>query len=112
MRGLTYKNGSPLLKISRVTDRAGAEAQLRNRDAAALIIIPPDFSRVIRAALEGGEPITTSVTFVGDLTNPYYTIAAVTTMRWPITISRLSRLGPSSRNHRDSVGCFGGAHRV
>ena len=80
MRGLTYKNGSPLLKISRVTDRAGAEAQLRNRDAAALIIIPPDFSRVIRAAQEGGEPITTSVTFVGDLTNPYYTIAAVTTM--------------------------------
>ena len=35
MRGLTYKNGSPLLKISRATDRVGAEAQLRNREAAA-----------------------------------------------------------------------------
>ena len=80
MRGLTYKNGSPLLRVSRVTDRAEAEAQLRNRGAAILIIIPPDFSRVIRSTLEGGEPITTLVTFVGDLTNPYYTLAAVTTM--------------------------------
>jgi ABC-2 type transport system permease protein len=80
MEGLTYKNGSPLLRVSRVVDRAEAETQLRNRGAAILIVIPPDFSRVIRAMLEGSEPITTSVTFVGDLTNPYYTIAAVTTM--------------------------------
>jgi ABC-2 type transport system permease protein len=80
VQSLTYKNGSPLLRVNRVTDRAGAETQLRNRGAALLIIIPPDFSRVIRATLEGEEPLTTSVTFVGDLTNPYYTIAAVTTM--------------------------------
>jgi len=80
MESLTYKNGSPLLRVSRVTDRAEAESQLRNRGAALLIIIPPDFSRVIRATLEDGKPMTTAVTFVGDLTNPYYTIAAVTTM--------------------------------
>lgn len=80
MEGLTYKNGSPLLRVSRVTDRAEAETQLRNREAAIIIVIPPDFSRVIRATLEDGGPMTTAVTFVGDLTNPYYTIAAVTTM--------------------------------
>jgi ABC-2 type transport system permease protein len=80
LESLTYKNGSPLLRVNRVSDRAEAETQLRNRRAAILIIIPPDFSCVIRAMLEGSEPMTTAVTFVGDLTNPYYTIAAVTSM--------------------------------
>jgi ABC-2 type transport system permease protein len=72
VRGVTYADGKPLLKVSRVTDRAEADARLRNRDAAALVVIPADFSRAILATREGREPITTSVTMVGDLTNPYY----------------------------------------
>jgi len=79
VRGVTYADGNPLLKVSRVTDRAEADARLRNRDAAALVVIPADFSRAILAAREGREPITTSVTMVGDLTNPYYAVAAVMT---------------------------------
>jgi hypothetical protein len=72
MKGVTYADSKPLLKVSRVTDRAEADARLRNRDAAALVVIPADFSRAILATREGREPITTSVTMVGDLTNPYY----------------------------------------
>jgi ABC-2 type transport system permease protein len=80
MEGVAYKNGNPLLKVSRVTDRAEAEARLRNRDAALLVIIPADFSRILQAARSGSKTVTTSVTFVGDLTNPYYTVAAVLSM--------------------------------
>jgi ABC-2 type transport system permease protein len=77
MYGVTYADGSPLLKIGEVTDRAEAETRLRNRDASALVIIPADFSRTIQAALQGNSTVTTSVTFVGDLTNPYYAVAVV-----------------------------------
>lgn len=77
MKGVTYANGNPLLKISRVTSRAEAEALLRDRDAAALVIIPSDFSRALQRVRQGNAPITTSVIFVGDLTNPYYAVAAV-----------------------------------
>ncbi len=77
MKAMTYADGNPLLQVSLVTDRAEAETRLKNRDAAALVIVPPDFSQAIRAMQQGREPITTSVTFVGDLTNPYYAVAAV-----------------------------------
>ena len=77
MYGVTYADGRPLLKIGQVTDCAEAETRLRNRDASALVIIPADFSRTIQAALQGSSTVTTSVTFVGDLTNPYYAVAGV-----------------------------------
>jgi hypothetical protein len=70
MRAVTYADGNPLLKINLVTDRAEAETRLRNRDAAALVIVPPDFSQAVRAMQQEQETDTTSVTFVGDLTNP------------------------------------------
>lgn len=79
IEGVTYADGRPLLKVSQVTDRAEAEARLKDRDATVLLIIPEDFSRSIQAARTGDEPDGMPVTFVGDLTNPYYAVAAVMT---------------------------------
>jgi ABC-2 type transport system permease protein len=74
MQRVTYADGSPLLKVERTADRAEAETRLRERSAYVLLIVPPDFSR----ALQTGSQVNTSpVTFVGDLTHPYYTVAAV-----------------------------------
>lgn len=80
LHGLSYKNGSPLLRIIPVEDRADAETRLRNRDAALLIVIPPDFSVAMQAAKEDQVVSQAELEFIGDLTNPYYTIAAVSAM--------------------------------
>jgi ABC-2 type transport system permease protein len=69
---LQYASGAEMLKVEYLSDRNEAEAILRNRGAAALIIFPPDFTTSLNR-LE--EPST--VTFVGDLTNPYYSVAAI-----------------------------------
>ncbi|MBC8510003.1 MAG: ABC transporter permease [Chloroflexi bacterium] len=76
MEVLTFKDGSPILRVKSITDRPAGEKSLRDRDATVLIIIPPDFSQVIAEA-QSGETPTTTLEFVGDLTNPYYTVAAV-----------------------------------
>ncbi len=73
LEGVTYADGRPMLRVSMATDRTAAEAQLRDREAAALLIIPPDFT----SALQNGGGSATSVVFVGDLTNPYYAVAAI-----------------------------------
>lgn len=80
IEAITWANGQPILKVVRVTDRAEAETRLRNREAAALVIIPDDFSRTLRAARAGSATPPSTVTVVGDLTNPYYTIVAVMAM--------------------------------
>jgi ABC-2 type transport system permease protein len=80
MRGMTYQNGSPLLKVIEIDDRAAAETKLRNREAYALVIIPEDFSARLAAYRSGDHSSRTSLTYVGDLTNPYYTIVAVMSM--------------------------------
>ncbi len=77
MKAVTYADGKPLLEVVTTTDRADAEARLKNRDAEVLIIIPPDFSQAIQTAREGRSTERASLTFIGDLTNPYYAIAAV-----------------------------------
>jgi ABC-2 type transport system permease protein len=74
---VTYANGDPLLKATMVDDRAEAERLLRDRKAAAMLIVPVDFSRSIHAARGGDGSSTTAITLVGDLTNPYYAVAAV-----------------------------------
>lgn len=75
MPSLTYESGTPLLKPIDVHDRSEAESMLRNRKASALVIFSGDFTESIR----NGEPTKAGaqVTFVGDLTNPYYTPAVV-----------------------------------
>ncbi len=80
MENLTFQDGSPILNVKRVPNRAEGEARLRERDAAALVILPPDFSQVIAETRAGDVPPSATVELVGDLTNPYYTVAAVMAM--------------------------------
>lgn len=80
LRELSYQNGSPLLKVTLVDDRSQAEQKLRDRVAAALVIIPEDFSAQLTAFRSGDQTASTDLTFIGDLTNPYYTVAAVMAM--------------------------------
>jgi ABC-2 type transport system permease protein len=81
LEALRYANGSPLLEVQQAPSREWAEARLRDRDAEVLLIIPPGFSEGLLAARqgEGAGPGTgvAAVTFVGDLTNPYYALAAI-----------------------------------
>lgn len=73
---ITYADGSPLLK-SRIFDSfEQAEEMLRNRSAAAFLIIPEDFSEMVQALKNNDRSVSTEVIFGGDLTNPYYMIAA------------------------------------
>jgi ABC-2 type transport system permease protein len=80
MENLTFKDGSPILRVTLISDRSEGETKLREREAAALVIIPADFSQVITESYEVDSFSTTNVEFVGDLTNPYYTVAAVMAM--------------------------------
>jgi ABC-2 type transport system permease protein len=77
MEVLTFQDGSPILRVKPISDRSEAEDLLRKQKAAALVILPPDFSKVIAESREGDATPTTEVELVGDLTNPYYTVAAV-----------------------------------
>lgn len=80
LRDLVYQNGSPLLKVTLVEDRREAEQKLRDRAAAALVIIPTGFSTQLAAFRAGDTDVTTDLIFIGDLTNPTYTVAAVMAM--------------------------------
>lgn len=80
MEQLTFKDGSPILRVKIITDRTTGEKALRDREGTLLVIIPADFSQVIADAQSGGMSLTTDVEYVGDLTNPYYTVAAVMAM--------------------------------
>lgn len=77
MKEMTYASEDPLLEVIEVTGRANAEILLRDRDAEVLVIIPAGFSRALLAARQGDEQVDAPVTLVGDLTNPYYAVAAV-----------------------------------
>ena len=74
MSSLTYESGTPLLKLTTARDRSEAEAMLRNRKASALVIFSEDFTESIH---NGMSTAGAQVTFVGDLTNPYYTPAVI-----------------------------------
>ena len=77
MNLVSYKSGDALLRVTLVDNRLVAEQKLRDRDAAALVIFPPDFSQSIQAALQGQPPSGAPITIVGDLTNPYYSVAGI-----------------------------------
>lgn len=80
LRGLSYENGAPLLKVSEAVEREEAETRLRNREAAALVIIPRNFSQTLSAYRAGDTSARADLVFSGDLTNPTYTVAAVMAM--------------------------------
>lgn len=77
LKTFTYANGSPMLSIKQVADRNEAELLLKDRQAALLLVIPPDLTASIEAARQGLAVDASPVTLVGDLTNPYYAVAAV-----------------------------------
>jgi ABC-2 type transport system permease protein len=90
MRRLTYAGGKqPMLKVTPTANRRDAERMLRNRQAAALVVIPRDFSAsiVLRASASRGStapsptptppPPAATLTIAGDLTNPQYSVAAL-----------------------------------
>lgn len=77
MKQITYESGDALLRITQINDLPAAEQKLRDRDAAALVIFPADFSQSIQAALQGQPYNGAPITFVGDLNNPYYSVAGI-----------------------------------
>ena len=95
LQDMAYENGSPLLRVMPEGDRAEAEKRLRNREAAILVIIPKDFSNALRLYRDGDRTVSTSVTFVGDLSNPTYTIAAVMVMT--VADNYINRVTDASR---------------
>jgi ABC-2 type transport system permease protein len=68
---MAYQNGNPLLRVTLAEDRA---------EAAALVIIPENFSSTLAAWQAGDTRARADLTFIGDLSNPYYTVAAVMAM--------------------------------
>jgi ABC-2 type transport system permease protein len=80
LREAAYKNGNPLLKIMQNEEQAEAEKEIRDRQASVLLIIPADFSATLAAYQAGDTSTSTRITFMGDLTNPSYTIAAAIVM--------------------------------
>ncbi len=77
--GVAYADGSPMLKVKPMDGLADAEEKLRDREAILYVVIPADFSEAILDAREGGE-LSTTIEFGGDLTNPYYMVAAIITL--------------------------------
>jgi ABC-2 type transport system permease protein len=74
MSALEYESGAPLLSVRAVDDPLQGEKLLRDRKAAAMLVFSADFSESIRA----GRPLgAAQLEFVGDISNPYYTPAAV-----------------------------------
>jgi ABC-2 type transport system permease protein len=70
---LTYADGQSIFVIDDIADAAQIENRLQNRRSALAVIIPTEFSQ---ALLSPGTPCDALI-FTGDLTNPYYSIAAV-----------------------------------
>lgn len=73
---VTYADGNALLKTVPVSDQGIGEMLLRDRKAAALLVIPPTFSESIAAMQRGDATVAASLTLIGDLSNPYYAVTA------------------------------------
>ncbi len=74
---VTYAGGSPLLKVREVASMEEAEALLRDRNGIVYFLFPEDFSQQLAAKRAGDSTATAELVFGGDLTNPYYPIAAI-----------------------------------
>jgi len=74
LRDIKYPNGGPMLKVQTVTDRADAEARLRDREASLMLVIPPGFSAAVAGESGDGASGAAQVAVVGDLANPTYAV--------------------------------------
>jgi ABC-2 type transport system permease protein len=78
MQAMKYTDGAAMLKVKLVESREQATPPLQNREAAALVVFPSGFTGAIQANREGATAAGPArITLVGDLGNPYYTLAAV-----------------------------------
>ncbi|MBN1267112.1 MAG: ABC transporter permease [Anaerolineales bacterium] len=77
LASVRYQSGDPLLSIKKIENRAEAEQKLRDRKAALLLVIPADFSTGMAKLTAGETADPVHLTIVGDLTNPYYSVAAI-----------------------------------
>ncbi|MDD8026250.1 MAG: ABC transporter permease [Acidobacteriota bacterium] len=76
LRGLAYRSGDPMLRVQAVSNRDAADADLRNRYAAALIVLPEDFSRMLHAPAAERSRFA-PVVLSGDAGNGAYAVASV-----------------------------------
>jgi len=74
---VTYTDGQPILDVHIMENRAEAETKIKDRKIEVLLVIPEDFSETVHAFQSGEEVDPVPITFIGDLTNPYYAVAAV-----------------------------------
>ena len=77
LKAMHYAGGAPMLRLGTVGDRQAADERLRNREAAALLILPEDFSRTIHAGAKGAGPRGEPFILSGDAGNPAYAVASV-----------------------------------
>lgn len=77
LEDVTHADGQPILDIRFVATREQAEAQLGDKKLEVLLVIPQGFSQTMLAVENGDAYTPVEVTFIGDLTNPYYAVAGV-----------------------------------
>ncbi len=70
---IAYPDGQPILRVKLAASQEAGEAAIKNRTAAAMLVIPPDFSEAVERRLPE-RPAT--VTLVGDLAAPAYALVA------------------------------------
>ncbi len=74
---VSYSDGKPMLLVRLVESSLDAETQLRNRTGVVFLILPEDFSHSLLTAQADPQQIAPQVVVRGDLTNPYYPVAAI-----------------------------------
>jgi ABC-2 type transport system permease protein len=77
LNGVTYPDGNPLLRARDLEDPSEVATLLRDREATVYIDIPEDFSRSLLSVQQGELSTVPRLIFGGDLTNPYYSVAAI-----------------------------------
>ena len=77
LKKMHYPNGLAMAIVASAQDRPGAEQALKNRDAAALLILPADFSAALHQTTGPRDTSASKVTLVGDMANPAYTVASI-----------------------------------
>lgn len=99
---LTYSDGQPMITMVPVESRDGAEAALMEREALALVALPPQASSEVA---EGRPP---TVTLVGDLSHPMYGVAAMMAgVAVENAVQAVTGLPPLYRVHEEAMGGSG-----
>lgn len=77
IEAMRYQNGAAMVRLEHIQERQAADEKLKNRHAAALLIIPSDFSAALHNRNAIPDSSRTAVTIVGDAANPAYTVASI-----------------------------------